>query len=245
VSKGTYQLRRVAGVERSEPPVSRVWGFATLNPADPNLNPSTNRYDMLWAMRNIVLASRNAKKEDELGTLLTDLPCRVVSLLNYPNCPEVEEDGITFEANSEKKAREVSEFTGEWALADDSGLVVDTLDGEPGVYSARYGGLETDTERNQYLLENLAGVEVPDRTARFLCCATLYGDGRIIGQASGVCEGCILEAPRGSRGFGYDPIFQAEGYTASMAELSPEEKNRISHRGKAMRQIREFLQQTV
>ncbi|MCG3196166.1 MAG: RdgB/HAM1 family non-canonical purine NTP pyrophosphatase [Candidatus Omnitrophica bacterium] len=194
-------------------------------------------------MRPILLASRNRKKALELGQLLEGLPFEVVSLEEFPEYPEVVEDGLTFEANSEKKAREASLFTGLWSLADDSGLVVDALGGEPGVYSARYGGKESDGERNRFLLEKLSAVPPDKRTARFVCCATLFGDGKILFQASGECEGRILDAPRGSQGFGYDPIFQPPGMDRSMAELPPGEKHAISHRGKALAAVREFLKQ--
>lgn len=194
-------------------------------------------------MRRILLASRNRKKALELGQLLEGLPYEVVSLDEFPECPEVVEDGLTFEENSEKKARETGLFTGLWSLADDSGLVVEALGGEPGVFSARYGGKETDGERNGFLLEKLSGVPTDKRTARFVCCATLFGDGKILFQASGECEGRILDSPRGSHGFGYDPIFQPLGMDRSMAELSPAEKHRASHRGKALAAVREFLTQ--
>lgn len=196
---------------------------------------------MTTPLKKIVLASRNKKKARELEEILQGLPYRIVTLEEYPDCPEVVEDGLTFEANSEKKAREVSENTGEWALGDDSGLVVDALGGEPGVLSARYGGRDTDEERNRFLLENLE--EIPDgaRTARFVCCATLYGGGRSLIQTMGKVEGAILHAPRGTGGFGYDPLFLPVGYTRSMAELPPEEKHSISHRGKALAKVRELL----
>lgn len=194
-------------------------------------------------MRKIVLASRNRKKAGELQEILAGLPYRVVSLEEYPDCPEIVEDGDTFEANSEKKAREVSEFTGEWTVADDSGLVVDALEGEPGVYSARYGGRSTDTERNHLLLEKLKDVSREFRTARFVCCATLFGEGRTLCQATGTCEGRILSSPRGDNGFGYDPVFWPAGRDRSMAELTSQEKHRISHRGKALGRIRDFLLQ--
>jgi XTP/dITP diphosphohydrolase len=194
-------------------------------------------------MKKIVLASRNRKKARELGEILEGLPYEVVTLEGFPDCPEVVEDGETFEANSEKKAREVGEFTGEWSLADDSGLVVDVLGGEPGVCSARYGGCETDEERSRHLLGKLAAFSTDPKHARFVCCATLYGDGRTLHQVTGSCEGTILAAPRGDNGFGYDPVFLPEGYDRSMAELTPAEKHAISHRGKALREIRGFIQQ--
>lgn len=193
-------------------------------------------------MRKLLLASRNAKKARELGQLLEGLDYQVLSLDDYPGCPEVEEDGETFEANSEKKARETSFITGLWTLADDSGLVVDALGGEPGIYSARYGGHATDEARNTHLLEKLHGFPPLRRTARFVCCATLFGEGGLLFQTTQTCEGSILESPRGEHGFGYDPVFQPLGMTCSMAELPPEEKHRISHRGKALAAVREFLE---
>jgi XTP/dITP diphosphohydrolase len=192
-------------------------------------------------MPEIILASRNAKKALELGQLLEGLDYQVLSLGDYPGCPEVVEDGETFEANSEKKARETSLFIGQWTLADDSGLVVDALGGEPGVYSARYGGHASDEARNAHLLEMLHDVPAGQRTARFVCCATLFGEGKLLFQTTQTCEGSILESPRGAHGFGYDPIFQPQGMTCSMAELPLEEKHKISHRGKALAAVREFL----
>lgn len=194
-------------------------------------------------MRKIVIASRNQKKARELQEILAGLPYEVVTLDEYPDCPEVIEDGETFEANSEKKAREVNEFVGEWSLADDSGLVVDALGGEPGVYSARYGGCKTDEDRNRHLLEKLNPFPPDRRQARFVCCATLYGDGNRLCQVTGSCEGTVLTVPRGYNGFGYDPLFLPEGYERSMAELTAVEKHAISHRGKALRQIRKFIQE--
>ncbi len=192
--------------------------------------------------RILVVATRNRKKGIELSELLEGLPFEVRTLDFYPDCPEVIEDGETFEANSEKKAREVSSHTGEWVVADDSGLEVDVLGGEPGVYSARYGGLDDDHSRNQYLLDKLAGRPPEERSARFVCCATLFGDGKVIYQVRATCEGRILHTPRGAFGFGYDPIFQPDGFNCSIAELPPSEKHRISHRGKALREIRKFFE---
>lgn len=194
--------------------------------------------------RILVVATRNRKKAIELSDLLAGLPYQVKTLDDFPGCPEVIEDGKTFEANSGKKAREVAQFTGEWCVADDSGLEVDALGGEPGVYSARYGNMTNDDSRNQLLLEKLKGQPRGERLARFVCCATLFGDGRVLHQSRATCEGTILFAPRGTFGFGYDPIFQPEGFDCSMAELPPEEKHRISHRGKALQEIRRFLEQS-
>lgn len=192
-------------------------------------------------MQTIVLASRNPKKARELQEILDGAQYEILTLDAYPDCPEVEEDGLTFEENSAKKAAEVSAYTGHWAIADDSGLVVDALGGEPGVFSARYGGKATDEERNQHLLENLRGVPAQERTARFVCCASLFGDGKLLFQATETVEGRILEAPRGENGFGYDPLFLPDGFDVTTAEMSSDDKHRISHRGKALRKVEQFL----
>lgn len=192
-------------------------------------------------MQTIVLASRNPKKARELQEILDGAQYEILTLDAYPDCPEVEEDGLTFEVNSAKKAAEVSAYTGHWAIADDSGLVVDALGGEPGVFSARYGGMATDEERNQHLLENLRGVPAQERTARFVCCASLFGDGKLLFQATETVEGRILEAPRGENGFGYDPLFLPYGFDVTTAEMSSDDKHRISHRGKALRKVEQFL----
>lgn len=193
-------------------------------------------------MQRIVLASRNPKKSKELRELLVGLPFEVIGLESFPDCPEVIEDGDTFEANSAKKALEVAAFTGEWAVADDSGLEVDALGGEPGVYSARYGGLSDDAQRNLFLLKNLEPFDSTRRSARFVCCATLAADGIVLFQHRSTCEGEILDSPRGDHGFGYDPIFQPSGLSVAMAELPPEQKHRISHRGRAFVELRRFLE---
>lgn len=192
-------------------------------------------------MRILVLASHNRKKAAELKQLVADLPYEIRTVDDYPGCPEVEEDGATFEANSLKKAHAVSTYCGQWALADDSGLEVDALGGAPGIFSARYGGLDNDQERNEYLLKNIESVPDLQRTARFVCCVTIFGDNLLRYQSRSSCEGRLLHEPRGEHGFGYDPIFLPNGHTRSMAELGPDEKNAISHRGKALRLAREFL----
>ena len=154
---------------------------------------------------------------------------------------EVDETGETFEENAYLKAIAVTRATGQAAIADDSGLEVDALDGAPGVHSARYTGRHDDTDaaRNELLLHNLGART--GRTARFvscICCTFPNGD---VLRARGTCEGSILFAPRGENGFGYDPLFLPEGYDCSMAELRPEEKNAISHRGNALKILKEEL----
>ncbi|MGI6549780.1 MAG: XTP/dITP diphosphatase [Syntrophomonadales bacterium] len=185
----------------------------------------------------LVIASRNEKKKRELLQIIEGLELDVVTLNEYPNAPEVEEDGLTFRENAIKKAREIAQFTGCVTLADDSGLEVDALGGRPGVYSARFAGEPSNDERNnQKLLEMLQGVPAPERGARFRCViAIAFPDGRIE-TAEGTCEGQIGFTPGGLGGFGYDPLFIPDGFNQTFAELSPEVKNRISHRGKALQE---------
>ncbi len=194
----------------------------------------------------ILLATRNPGKVREIGAILGDLDINVVSLADFPDVPEVVEDGTTFFENAYKKAKEVSEATGMMVLSDDSGLQVDALGGRPGVYSARYSGKEgDDAANNAKLLKELEGVPEEKRTARFKCVMVLYHPSGKWISAEGTCEGRIALKPAGSGGFGYDPIFYMEQYGKTMAELPPEEKNRISHRAEALkalkRRLREFL----
>jgi len=190
-------------------------------------------------MRTLVFASSNAGKIAELKALLGDA-WLVKSAADFPSIPEVDEDRDTFEGNAAKKAHTFAKATGAWALADDSGLEVDALGGRPGVYSARYA--PTVEERNQKLLGELQGVADPQRTARFrcvLCLAFPDGSERL---TSGVCEGRIGHAPKGTHGFGYDPIFVLPS-GKTMAELTRDEKSALSHRGAAFRQMKAVLEE--
>lgn len=190
----------------------------------------------------IVLASRNAGKVREIRELLADLPVEVESLLDHPEVAEVEETGTTFSENAILKARAVAEATGGLALADDSGIEVDALGGAPGVYSARFAGPDaTDAQRNARLLERLAGVPAEGRTARYVAAIAIASPGGEVRTTVATCEGSIAEAPRGTGGFGYDPIFVVPGRGLTMAEIPSEEKNRISHRGRALRQAHATL----
>jgi XTP/dITP diphosphohydrolase len=207
-------------------------------------------------MRSLVFATRNRGKLVELRELLTGIS--IVSALDL-DLPEVVEDAPTFAGNAAKKAREVSAATGLPALADDSGLEVDALDGAPGVISARYAGPalglereEIDARNNTKLLAALAGVPPPRRTARFravLALADVRGPlGDSVITADGTCEGVILEAPRGTGGFGYDPLFFCPELGQTFAEAGVGTKSELSHRARAMRGIRPqllaYLQQT-
>ena len=185
----------------------------------------------------MILASNNAHKLEEFRAIFADMGIEIIPQSAAGCHFEVDETGETFEENAYLKAIAVTRATGQPAVADDSGLVVDALNGEPGIYSARYGfGHDaSDADRNRYLLGKLG--DEKNRRARFVCCVCCcLPDGNTI-TARGECEGEILDAPRGSNGFGYDPLFRPLGYDVSMAELSADEKNAISHRGKAMREF--------
>ncbi|MFT3709233.1 MAG: RdgB/HAM1 family non-canonical purine NTP pyrophosphatase [Archangium sp.] len=188
-------------------------------------------------MRTLVFASSNAGKIVELQALLGD-SWVVKSAKDFPQIPEVDEDRDTFEGNAAKKAHTFAKATGVWALADDSGLEVDALQGRPGVYSARYA--PTAEERITKLLGELKGVPDAKRTARFRCVLCLaFPDGKEQ-LTSGSCEGAIGHAPRGTGGFGYDPIFELPG-GKTMSELTRDEKSAISHRGQAFRAMKAVL----
>lgn len=182
-----------------------------------------------------VLASNNKKKLAELKTILADLDAEVLSQSEAGLNFEAEETGVTFEENALIKAKAAADALNETAIADDSGLVVEALGGEPGVYSARYGGdsCHSDEERTALLLKNMDGIN--DRRAMFVSCiACVFPNGELI-TARGECKGTIIHSARGDGGFGYDPVFVPDGMQKTMAELSPEEKNAVSHRGAALR----------
>jgi XTP/dITP diphosphohydrolase len=192
----------------------------------------------------IVLATRNKKKIEEIKRITVDLPVTVLSLDNFPGCPETVEDKDTFEGNAIKKAVEVCRFTGKPALADDSGLEVDALNGAPGVYSARYAagtGSGNDVRNYEKLLSELERVPNEKRSARFVCCMALAFPDGAIKTFFGESEGCIIREPKGKSGFGYDPVFVPEGHKTTFAEMSGPEKDLLSHRGKALGKVAEFL----
>ena len=185
----------------------------------------------------VVLASQNPHKLAEMQKILGTLGLEVLLERDVGVNVEVEETGTTFAENSLLKAQAVFDATHLATVADDSGLMVDALGGAPGVYSARYGGRHTDAERIALLLENMKDVPDEQRTAQFVCAVTcLMPDERKI-AVQGVCPGVILRAPRGAGGFGYDPVFYLPELGKTFAELAGEEKNRISHRGRALREF--------
>lgn len=182
----------------------------------------------------LVLASKNQHKLVEMQTILGQLGLEVVLQSELGIDVDVEETGTTFAENALLKAKAVMEASGMAAIADDSGLVVDALNGAPGVYSARYGNKNSDAERTAFLLENMADVPEQQRTGRFVSAiACALPDGRVV-TAEGVCEGTILFETRGDNGFGYDPVFYVPRIGKTFAEADGSEKNAISHRGKAL-----------
>ena len=183
-----------------------------------------------------MIATRNPGKVREYSGLLRDLPFQLVSLDDASVTEEVEETGLTFQANAALKAGTYASLAGMMALADDSGLEVDALDGEPGVRSSRYAGDNaTDADRIAVLLRKLDNKPAGDRTARFRCVIAVALPGGPLELHPGACEGRIIEAPRGSNGFGYDPVFFIPAMGKTMAELTAAQKNRVSHRGLAAR----------
>lgn len=188
--------------------------------------------------REIVIASKNKGKIREIRQIYADLP---VSIVEHPDLPDVVEDGDSFSANARKKAVEIARHTGKWALADDSGLEVDALGGAPGIHSARWSG-GGDEANNDKLLAELRDVPPPARTARYRAVVVIASpEGRVVAEADGSCEGLIGFVRKGAGGFGYDPLFVVPQFGQTMAELSSETKHSISHRGEALRRLKEPL----
>lgn len=197
-------------------------------------------------VNRLVAATGNRNKVKEIREILKDMPIYIISLDDLNIDVEVVEDGDTFEDNAEKKAVEIMKITGEPTLADDSGLEVDALDGMPGVYSARFAGAHGDYKKNnEKLLELMKCVPYEKRSARFVTAVVLaYPDGRKI-TARGEIEGFISTEPRGENGFGYDPLFIVPDYNKTFAELGDEIKNKISHRGRALEEMKKKLAKGV
>jgi len=204
----------------------------------------------------LVVATRNSKKKQEILEILGDLPMALHDLSAYPHAPEVVEDGATFEANSRKKAIETATVLGQWVLGEDSGLVVPALGGRPGVYSARYAGKQgDDAANNAKLLAELAALrpraasllqdrETGETAAYYVCTAALADpSGQVRAVAEGQCHGVILKEYRGHGGFGYDPLFLIPEWHQTFGELSPRVKHALSHRARALEQLRPILRQ--
>jgi len=197
----------------------------------------------------VVLATRNAAKLRELGRILGaedhgGAQIKLAGLDEYPGAPDVPETGVTFEANALLKARAIADYTGLPAVADDSGLCVDALNGMPGVLSARWAGRHGDDRANlELVLAQVADVPDPHLGAQFVCAAALVvpGSGAREWVVTGQVEGRLVRVPRGSGGFGYDPIFLPDGFDRTTAEMTAEEKDAISHRGRAFRALTPFI----
>ena len=222
----------------------------------------------MLGLRKLVIATKNPGKAREVAEMLEGMPYEIVSLADYPDAPDVEETGATFAENAAIKARAYADFTGELTLADDSGLEVDALDGAPGVFSSRFA--PTDAERNARLLDLMEDVPDDKRTARFRCAVAIAEPKQDVGAGAeplvgpghdvpdhhhripppliaceGAVEGLIARFPKGNNGFGYDPVFHVPELAKHFAELTPDEKNGISHRGKALREARKALSRQV
>lgn len=191
-------------------------------------------------MKSVVLGTHNPDKLAELKKLLKGSGIKVLSLSDFPQCPEARETGRTFEANARIKARAYSCHAKTLALADDSGLMVSALGGRPGVYSARFAGPGcTYRDNNRKVLRLLKSKK--SRRAKFISSMALYSNGRPVAIAKGECRGKIAKDEKGTYGFGYDPIFVPQGFTKTFAQLTPKTKNQISHRAKALHAIRPFI----
>jgi XTP/dITP diphosphohydrolase len=191
----------------------------------------------------LIVATRNKGKIREIREALRGLGLRIYTLSDFPDAPEIEEDGKSFVENALKKARFYSNYFGKLTITDDSGLEVDSLKGLPGIYSARYAGEKaTGQENNEKLLREMEGISFSKRGAKFRCVMAMVSpDGREA-NAEGSCKGTIGFKEKGRKGFGYDPLFILPKYRKTMAELSLEEKNKISHRGKALRKLRKIIE---
>lgn len=195
----------------------------------------------------LVLATKNSHKVAEIKVILSNFNWEIIPMYELKNNIEIIEDGETFEENSRKKAEIVCGQTGFISMGEDTGLEVDALNGQPGVYSARFAGEQVTYEQNvQKILKLLIDVKKPNRTARFRCvCALAFPKSfkQNTETFEGVCEGQIIEEPRGKEGFGYDPVFVPDGYEQTFAELPAQIKNNISHRARALEKVRKYLEQ--
>lgn len=194
----------------------------------------------------LVVATQNPHKLGEIKMILKGLPLEVLGAFEVGINKKPEESSHTLEGNATAKALAISGMCDELVCADDSGLEVDALGGRPGVLSSRYSGPTATYESNNIkLLRELEGVAVERRSARFRCVVTLARAGNLLGTVEGVIQGHIAEKPRGTGGFGYDPVFIPKGYNRTFAEMAPEEKNSLSHRGRAFRALKKLLENLI
>jgi XTP/dITP diphosphohydrolase len=198
-------------------------------------------------MTLLVVGTRNRKKREEITDILHDLPVELKDLTSWPDAPEVVEDGTTFDENARKKAVELASYLGEWVLGEDSGLVVPSLNGRPGIYSARYAGKQgDDVANNARLLAELAPLPDDRRAAYYVCTAALADpQGNVQAVVEGRCHGIITREPRGTGGFGYDPLFVIPEYHRTFGELSACVKHAMSHRARALAKLRPALRRLL
>ncbi|MDN3018478.1 XTP/dITP diphosphatase [Paenibacillus sp. BSR1-1] len=193
-------------------------------------------------MKEVIIATKNPGKAREFEHIFAPRGFSVKTLLDFPEIPEVEETGSTFEENAILKAEAVSQALNKMVIGDDSGLIVDVLEGRPGIFSARYAGEPKNDQKNtEKVLSELKGVPEDERTARFYCALAVAVPGQETFTVSGTCEGRILEEQRGTNGFGYDPVFYVPDKSRAMAELTSDEKNKISHRANALKKLDDVL----
>ncbi|EUJ27406.1 nucleoside-triphosphatase [Listeria floridensis FSL S10-1187] len=197
-------------------------------------------------MRELVIATANKGKAMEYEQILGSHDIKILTLLDFPEIGDIEETGTTFAENAAIKAETVAKLLNKTVLADDSGLVVDALDGAPGVYSARYAGeAHNDAKNNEKLLKELKDIPAEKRTARFHCTLAIATPDGALDYFDGECEGRIAEAPSGTNGFGYDPLFYLPNFGTTMANLTPEQKNKISHRGNAIKELGKNIEKVL
>lgn len=190
-------------------------------------------------MKELLVATRNRKKFQEIKDLLNGLPLKITSLLDYPDCPQIVEDGKTFRDNAIKKALTAARQTGKLTMGEDSGLEVRALGHKPGINSARFSGAgATDKKNNTKLLRLLKGIPPRKRQARYRCFVAVADGTKVIHVVSGSCAGLIAQAPKGTNGFGYDPLFLISRYHKTFGELDPAIKSKISHRSRALKKFR-------
>lgn len=194
-------------------------------------------------MLEILIATNNLGKVKEIKDVLDSPEIKILTMKDFPPLPKIEEDGKTYQENAFKKARKISEYTGKICLADDSGLEIDYLKGEPGIYSSRWGN--SDEERINKVLKLLENVLIDKRNAKFVCAVVLFFPNGKTYMVKEECKGSIIFSPKGEHGFGYDPIFLVPEYDKTFAELGDKIKNRISHRGKAMRRMINIIKEIV
>ncbi|MGO4888618.1 XTP/dITP diphosphatase [Anaerobacillus sp. MEB173] len=197
-------------------------------------------------MNELIVATKNKGKVKEFAEIFSEKGCSVKSLLDFPSIEDIEESGTTFRDNAIIKAEAISKRFNKMVIADDSGLAVDALGGNPGIYSARYAGPEKDDQKNiEKLLKELEGFAFEERTARFHCALAVAIPGKETKVFEGICEGIITDEPKGENGFGYDPIMYIPNLEKTMAELLPTEKNAISHRAKAIQEFQKHIDEII